>query len=51
MVLIKYPSLFLLYVDNVTFELGSEGELKSLPCYLVHCVPRVHLADFINVTL
>lgn len=51
MVLAKCPSPFVLYVDNVTFELGSEGELKSLPCYLVHCVPRVHLADFINVTL
>ena len=50
MVLTKFPSLFVLYVDNVTFELGS-GELKSLPCYLVHCVPRVHFADFINVTL
>lgn len=51
MVLTKCPSLFVLHVDNVTFELGREGELKSFPCYLVLCVPRVHLADFINVTL
>lgn len=39
MVLTKCPSLFVLYVDNVKFELGSEGELKSLPCYLVHLCP------------
>ena len=51
MVLTKCPSLFVLYVDNVKFELGSEGELRVCHVIWYTCVPRVHLADFINVTL